>query len=77
MAMNSFSAAGQALNFGATGVASSPVGNTGGLGNQLSQQVNDETEEEQRRRKLGLSVLQSSSAGVLSPAGRSLFGGLV
>jgi hypothetical protein len=75
MAM-AFSAAGQALNFGATGVASSPVGATGGLGNQLSQQVVDETDEEKLRRKLGFSVLQGS-AGVMSPAGRSLFGGLV
>jgi hypothetical protein len=78
MAM-AFSAAGQALNFGATGVASPAVGNSagGGLGNQLSQQVADETDEEKLRRKLGFSVLQQGNAGMMSPAGRSLFGGLV
>jgi len=76
MAM-AFSAAGQALNFGATGVASSAVGNTGGLGNQLSQQVGDETDVEKLRRKLGFSVLQQSGARMMSPAGRSLFGGPV
>ena len=62
-----------------TGVASVPVGNTGtnaGLGNQLSQQVADETDEEKLRRRLGFSVLQQGSAGAMSPAGRSLFGGL-
>jgi hypothetical protein len=75
MAM-AFSAAGQALNFGATGVASSPVGATGGLGNQLSQQVVDETDEEKLRKRLGFSVTQSGAAG-MSPASRSLFGGLV
>jgi hypothetical protein len=74
MAM-AFSAAGQALNFGATGVASPSAGsNTGGLGNQLSQQVADETDEERLRKRLGLSVLQQG--GVMSPAGQSLFGGL-
>jgi hypothetical protein len=77
MAMNTFSAAGQALNFGNAGVALSPVGNTGGLGNQLSQQVADETDEEKLRRKLGFSVLQQGGAGMMSPAGRSLFGGLL
>jgi hypothetical protein len=76
MAMNTFSAAGQALGFGRTGVASVGVGNTGGLGNQLSQQVTDETDEEKLRRKLGFSVLQQGAAG-MSPASRSLFGGLV
>jgi hypothetical protein len=76
MAM-AFSAAGQALNFGASGVASPAVGNTGGLGNQLSQQVTDETEEEKLRKRLGLSVMQSGAAGVLSPAGKSLFGGMI
>jgi hypothetical protein len=77
MAMNSFSAAGQSLGFGATGVASSPVSNTGGLGDQLNKQVADETDEEKLRRKLGFSVLQQGGAGMMSPAGRSLFGGLV
>jgi hypothetical protein len=77
MAMNSISAAGQALNFGATGVASPAVSGSGGLGNQLGQQVNDETDEEKLRRKLGFSVLQQGGAGMMSPAGRSLFGGLV
>lgn len=44
------------------------VGSNGfGLGSNLSQQVNDETEEEKRKRKLGMSVLQS-------PAGRALAG---
>jgi hypothetical protein len=73
MATNSFSAAGQALGFGRTGIASAGPGNTGGLGDQLSQQVGEETEEEKRRRQLGLSVTQSGAAG-LSPASRSLFG---
>jgi hypothetical protein len=77
MAMNSISAAGQALNFGATGVASSPVSGSGGLGDQLNKQVADETDEEKLRRKLGFSVLQQGGAGMMSPAGRSLFGGLV
>jgi hypothetical protein len=75
MAM-AFSAAGRALNFGATGVASSPVSGSGGLGNQLSQQVGDETEEERLRKRLGFSVTQSGAAG-MSPASRALFGGLV
>jgi hypothetical protein len=74
MAMG-FSAAGQALNFGATGVASPAAGNTGGLGDMLGKQVGDETEEEKLRRRLGVSVLQQG--GVMSPAGRSLFGGPV
>jgi hypothetical protein len=75
---NTFSAAGRALNFGATGVASPTVGNTGaaGLGDMLGKQVANETDEERLRRRLGFSVLQSSSAGAMSPAGRSLFGGL-
>jgi hypothetical protein len=78
MAMNTFSAAGQSLGFGRTGVASAPVGNAaGGLGDMLGKQVADETDEEKLRRKLGFSVLQQSSAGAMSPAGRSLFGGLV
>jgi hypothetical protein len=68
MAMNSFSAAGQALGFGATGVASPAVGNTGGLGDMLGQQVADETDEEKLRRRLGFSVTQGAS-----PAMQSLF----
>jgi hypothetical protein len=73
MATTTFSAAGQALGFGRTGVASASPVNSGGLGDQLSQQVGEETEEEKRRRQLGLSVTQSGAAG-LSPASRSLFG---
>jgi hypothetical protein len=72
MAMNTFSAAGRALGFGATGVASPAVGNTGGLGNQLSQQVGDEVDEEKLRKRLGLSVTQQGS----SPAMQSLLGGV-
>jgi hypothetical protein len=76
MAMNSISAAGQSLGFGRTGVAPVGVGNTGGLGDQLGQQVGDEVDEEKLRKRLGFSVMQSGAAG-MSPAGRSLFGGLV
>jgi hypothetical protein len=76
MAMNTFSAAGRALGFGATGVASPAVGNSGGLGDQLGQQVGDEVDEEKLRKRLGFSVMQSGGAG-MSPASRSLFGGLV
>ena len=76
MAM-AFSAAGRALNFGATGVASTPLGNAGaGLGDMLNKQVADETDEEKLRKRLGFSVTQSGAAG-MSPASRSLFGGLV
>jgi hypothetical protein len=70
MATNSFSAAGQALGFGRTGIASAGPGNTGGLGDQLSQQVGEETEEEKRRRQLGLSVTEGAS-----PAMTALLGG--
>jgi hypothetical protein len=71
-----FSAAGQSLGFGATGIASPAVGNAGaGLGDMLGKQVADETDEEKLRRRLGVSALQQG--GVLSPAGRSLFAGLV
>jgi hypothetical protein len=68
-----FSAAGQALGFGRTGVASAGVSNnTGGLGDQLSQQVGEETDEEKLRRKMGLSVTQSGA----SPAMTALLGGV-
>lgn len=40
-----------------------------GYGNALSQQVKDETEEEKRKRRLGLGALQS-------PAAQMLLGGL-
>lgn len=36
-----------------------------GLGSTLNQQVQDETEEEKRRRKLGLSALQSPASSLL------------
>jgi hypothetical protein len=75
MAMN-VSAAGAALAFGRTGVASVGVGNTGGLGDQLGQQVADETDEEKLRKRLGFSVTQSGAAG-MSPASRALFGGMI
>jgi hypothetical protein len=43
----------------------------GGLGDMLSQQVGEETDEEKLRRRLGLSVTQQSG----SLAVQSLFGG--
>lgn len=62
MAMNNYSPAGRALfGFGQTGVASAAP-STGGLGDQLSQQVGEETDEEKLRRKLGLSVTQRARA---------------
>jgi hypothetical protein len=64
-----FSPAGAALGFGRTGIAAASPGTTGGLGDQLSQQVGEETDEEKLRRKLGLSVMQSAS-----PAMQSLLG---
>lgn len=36
-----------------------------GLGSNLSQQVQDETEEEKRKKRLGMSVLQGSAAQTL------------
>ena len=36
-----------------------------GLGSNLSQQVQDETEEEKRKRKLGMSLLQGGAAQTL------------
>jgi hypothetical protein len=76
MATNSYSAAGQALGFGSTnlGIGMSVPG--AGLGDQLRNQVSEETDEEKLRRKLGLSVTQSGAPGI-SPAGKSLFGGMV
>jgi hypothetical protein len=65
-----FSPAGSALGFGRTGIASASPGSSGGLGDQLSQQVGEETDEEKRRRQLGLSVTQQS------PAMQSLLGGV-
>jgi hypothetical protein len=64
-----FSPAGSALGFGRTGIASASPGNTGGLGDMLNQQVGEETDEEKRRKQLGLSVTQS-------PAMQSLLGGV-
>jgi hypothetical protein len=69
---NTYSAAGQALGFGRAGIASASPGNTGGLGDQLSQQVGDETDEEKLRRRLGFSVTQSGA----SPAMTALLGGV-
>lgn len=43
-----------------------------GLGNALSQQVTDATEEERRRRRQGLSLMNSA----FSPAVASLFPGM-
>lgn len=40
-----------------------------GLGNSLSQQVQDETDEEKRRKALGLSVMQSPAAQMLLGGG--------
>jgi hypothetical protein len=73
MPMN-FSAAGQALGFGRTGVA--PVDmNGGGLGDALQRQVGDETEEQRKRRMLGLLPTQSgASIPGASSASRALFG---
>jgi hypothetical protein len=66
---NTYSAAGQALGFGRTGVASAGV-SAGGLGDMLQNQVGEETDEEKRRKQLGLSVTQSGA----SPAMQSLLG---
>lgn len=44
-----------------TGTASTDLG----LGSSLSQQVKDDTEDEERRRKLGLSPLQNGAAQAL------------
>ena len=52
-----YSAAGSALNLGDLG-----------LGGQLSDQVKDETDDERKKRLMGLSALQS-------PAGRALLAG--
>jgi hypothetical protein len=55
---------------GLSPAGSALVGGTGGfgLGTSLSQQVQDETEDEKRKKRLGMSMLQS-------PAGRALAGG--
>lgn len=52
-----------------SGVASSDLG----LGSTLSQQVKDETDEEKKRRQMGLSQLQSPAAAMLlgNPFGRT------
>lgn len=44
-----------------------------GLGSMLSQQVKDETDEEKKRRQLGLSALQGPAAQMLlgNPFGRT------
>jgi hypothetical protein len=82
-----YSPAARALgfDFGRVGVeGANPNGS--GLGNMLQDQVGQETEEERKRRLLGLSKLQTSPlagaagspfAGGASPAGRSLFGGMM
>jgi hypothetical protein len=44
-----------------TGVASMDLG----LGNQLPQQVKDETEEEKKKRQMGMSAMQSPAAQML------------
>lgn len=53
-----------------------PANNTGlsaandlGLGSQLTGQVQDETEDEKRRKRLGLSALQSPAAQMLLGGG--------
>jgi len=46
---------------GMTGMASADLG----LGNTLASQVADETEEEKRKRRLGLSPMQSEAASML------------
>jgi hypothetical protein len=48
-----------------TGVASMDLG----LGNQLTQQVKDETEEERKKKMLGFSALQSPAAQMLLGGG--------
>lgn len=45
-----------------------------GLGGALNQQVDDETEEEKRKKRLGLSALQSPAASML--LGGGMGGGL-
>lgn len=52
-----------------SGIASSDLG----LGSTLSQQVKDQTDEEKKRRQMGLSQLQSPAAQMLlgNPFGRT------
>ena len=71
--------------FGLTGVASEDLSlaglgrntmNMGGLGDMLRKQRDDETEEEKRKRRLGLSKLQQTgSLAVQSLCGPGGFGG--
>ncbi len=64
--MMAYSPAGSALmGYGGAG----GIGGGFGLADNLSQQVKDETDDEKRKKRLGLSVLQS-------PAGRALIGGI-
>jgi hypothetical protein len=51
-----------------TGVASLDLG----LGSNLSQQVKDDTEEEKRKRRLGMSALQSPAASMLLGTGMGM-----
>lgn len=51
------------------------TGVAGGLGNQLGQQVEDMTDEEKLRKRLGLSVTQQGGSLNGSLAVQSLFGG--
>jgi hypothetical protein len=72
---NAYSPAGQALGFGATGVAA--VGSGGGLGDALRSQVEGETEEERKKRLLGLSTMQTNPLARIgspfaTPASRAL-----
>ena len=77
--MANYTAAGTALGFGRTGVAPADAGNSG-LGSNLQSQVEDETEEQKLKRKLGLLPTQSSSvfAGLTggSAASKALMGSL-
>jgi hypothetical protein len=78
MARSPLSPAGQNL-FGQVGVEGATTG--GGLGTMLQSQVGEETEEERKKRLLGISTMQTSPLAKVgspfasaSPAGRSLFG---
>ena len=53
-----------------TGMASADLG----LGNTLASQVADETEEEKRKRRLGLSPMQSEAASMLLGGGYGMAG---
>ena len=54
------------------GSALVPTGGGFGLGSSLSQQVKDETDEEKRKKALGLSVMQSPAGRALAGAGAML-----